>query len=249
MTLVRRIEDKLNQLQMEAKLVQILFDTLGGNFGVAVFQLSMWKTRNSGPKDFDKLIRTFPRALPGWLVTLGSTLGCRQGTLYKAPRNAERKLQDDNVWTKSDYWNLLVCQQSTPLHVGHCAYSSTFFANLFYNFYRIQSSWETCAIELGDYVTPESGTFFTHEQGRSLTEPWRSVWFPFTVNKGPKRKQVYLFTGSKSKQSRDKDKQECAQWVAARRQFGPSWRDVCPESALSKDRSLLLSISPHTTGW
>lgn len=22
----------------------------------------------------------------------------------------------------------------------------------------------------GDYVTPESGTFFTHEQGRSLTE-------------------------------------------------------------------------------
>ena len=26
--------------------------------------------------------------------------------------------------------------------------------------------WVTC---LGEYVTPESGTFFSHEQGRSLT--------------------------------------------------------------------------------
>lgn len=24
----------------------------------------------------------------------------------------------------------------------------------------------------GDYVTPESGTFFSHETGRSLTETW-----------------------------------------------------------------------------
>ncbi|CAK9049972.1 unnamed protein product, partial [Durusdinium trenchii] len=92
----RRIEDKLNQMQMEAKVVQVMFDT---------------------------------------------------GTLFKAPRNSERKVTDDNIWTKSDYWNLLVCPPSVPLPVS-------------------------------EYVTPESGTFFTHEQGRSLTDKQEGAqWF------------------------------------------------------------------------
>ncbi|CAK9111498.1 Uncharacterized protein SCF082_LOCUS51755 [Durusdinium trenchii] len=92
----RRIEDKLNAMQMEAKAVQILFDT---------------------------------------------------STLYKAPRNSDLKLADDNVWTKSEYWNSLVNSPSAPLPVS-------------------------------EYVTPESGTFFTHEQGRSLTDRQETAqWF------------------------------------------------------------------------
>lgn len=62
--------------------------------------------------------RTFPKLLPAWLVVLDTTLGSRQDTLYKAPRNAERKLPDDNVWAKSDYWNLLANTPSVPLPVS-----------------------------------------------------------------------------------------------------------------------------------
>lgn len=70
--------------------------------------------------------RTFPRVLPAWLITLDSTLGCRQGTLYKAPRNADRPLADDNVWTRCEYWNALVCGMSVPLPVSHLAFKSSF---------------------------------------------------------------------------------------------------------------------------
>lgn len=59
--------------------------------------------------------RTFPRVLPGWMVALDTTLGAKQGTLYRAPRNAERKQTDDNVWAKCDFWNNLVCAPSVPL--------------------------------------------------------------------------------------------------------------------------------------
>ena len=122
---------------MEAKLVQIMFDTssLQGNRNLArvrccchfvfiwhVFlKLSKWIWKPTKPT------RTFPRVLPAWLITLDSTLGCRQGTLYKAPRSSERKLQDDNVWTKSDYWNLLVCPPSVPLATSKPADIRCFF--------------------------------------------------------------------------------------------------------------------------
>lgn len=54
---------------------------------------------------------------------LRNTLGCRQGTLYKAPRNSDVKLQDDNVFCKSDFWNLNASKPSRPLALGELAYT------------------------------------------------------------------------------------------------------------------------------
>lgn len=63
--------------------------------------------------------------MPAWQIVLGNTLGSRQGTLYKAPRNAEVKLQDDNVFCKSDYWNLNACKASAPMPLSHQVYITT----------------------------------------------------------------------------------------------------------------------------
>ena len=108
--------------------------------------------------------RTFPSMLPAWMVVLDTTLGARQA-FYKAPRNSDRALADENTFTKNDFWNLLSCKPSQPLAVSNltilclCLY---FFVFLFV----VLLFWVTW---LGDYMTPESGTFFSHEQGRSLT--------------------------------------------------------------------------------
>lgn len=67
-------------------------------------------------------LRTMPQTMPAWHIVLANTLGSRQGTLYKAPRNAEVKLQDDNVFCKSDYWNLNACRASAPLPLSHQVY-------------------------------------------------------------------------------------------------------------------------------
>ena len=64
-------------------------------------------------------LRTFPAILPGWMVVLSSTLGCRQGTLYRAPRGAEAKLADDNVFCKNRFWTELTCQATVPLALSH----------------------------------------------------------------------------------------------------------------------------------
>lgn len=44
-----------------------------------------------------------------------STLGSKQGTLWKTPRNAERETKDSNTWTKNDFWTVVACKPSTPL--------------------------------------------------------------------------------------------------------------------------------------
>ncbi|CAK9025766.1 unnamed protein product, partial [Durusdinium trenchii] len=106
----RRIEDKLLSMGLELKNIQVCFD-----------------------------VAQFPCALPGWMVVKDSTLGARQGTLYKVPRNSDRDVKDQNLFAKSDYWNLLACRATAPLPIS-------------------------------EYQTPESGTFLSHEQGRSLTD-------------------------------------------------------------------------------
>ncbi|CAK9018364.1 unnamed protein product [Durusdinium trenchii] len=53
------------------------------------------------------------------MVCLDSTLGAKQGTLYRAPRAAELKATDDNAWARSDYWQLMTCKPSPPLSVSH----------------------------------------------------------------------------------------------------------------------------------
>lgn len=64
-------------------------------------------------------LRQFPCALPGWMVVKDSTLGARQGTLYKVPRNSDRDVKDQNLFAKSDYWNLLACRATAPLPISH----------------------------------------------------------------------------------------------------------------------------------
>lgn len=62
--------------------------------------------------------RTFPSTLTAWMVVLDTTLGARQ-TFYKAPRNSDRPLADDNVFTKNDFWNLISCKPSQPLALSN----------------------------------------------------------------------------------------------------------------------------------
>ena len=62
--------------------------------------------------------RTFPQSIPAYMVCLENTLGAKQGTLFRAPRGAEKPVADDNVFTRSDYWNLLACKPEAPLSPG-----------------------------------------------------------------------------------------------------------------------------------
>lgn len=97
--------------------------------------------------------RSFPATLPAWMIVLDTTLGARH-TFFKAPRNSERQPQDDNTFTRNDLWNLMSTKPTKPLAVSSLAFP-------------------TGLVEMrnpGDYATPESGTFFSHEQGRSLTD-------------------------------------------------------------------------------
>ncbi|CAK8999487.1 Uncharacterized protein SCF082_LOCUS6070 [Durusdinium trenchii] len=76
-----------------------------------------------------------------------------RGTLYRAPRGSDLKLQDDNVFCRNQFWNSMSCAPTAPL-------------------------------PLSEYVTPESGVFFSHEQGRSLTDKEDGAqWFssPATI--------------------------------------------------------------------
>ncbi len=63
--------------------------------------------------------RTFPMLLPAWLIMLESALGCKQGTLFKAPRGSDLPTADRNVFAKSDYWNLLATRPTSPLQVSN----------------------------------------------------------------------------------------------------------------------------------
>lgn len=69
--------------------------------------------------------RCFPCVLPGWIVALETTLGSKQGTLFKAPRNADKPKDDSNVWTKSDYWNLLANKPTVPLQTSFLSKNSS----------------------------------------------------------------------------------------------------------------------------
>ncbi|CAK9067064.1 Uncharacterized protein SCF082_LOCUS34017, partial [Durusdinium trenchii] len=40
------------------------------------------------------------------------------GTLYKVPRNSDRDVKDQNLFAKSDYWNLLACRATAPLPIS-----------------------------------------------------------------------------------------------------------------------------------
>ena len=68
--------------------------------------------------------RTFPQSIPAYMVCLESTLGAKLGTLFRAPRNSDRPAQDENAFTRSDYWNLLACKPQPPLNVSNSPGSS-----------------------------------------------------------------------------------------------------------------------------
>lgn len=109
------------------------------------------------------------------MIVLESTLGCKQGTLWKAPRNAERDVKDSNAFCKNDFWQLVACKPSVPLPPGKQPIHSKCFFSV-----RVCCSGFAfvCLFVMplamgqhkGEFVTPESGTFLSHEQGRSLTE-------------------------------------------------------------------------------
>ena len=76
---------------------------------------------------FDNPGRTFPCNLPAWMVVLETTLGCKQGTLWKAPRNAEREVKDTNTFCRNDFWNFVACKASKPLPPSTSAHLACFF--------------------------------------------------------------------------------------------------------------------------
>ena len=117
----RRIEDKFVSLQMELKNVQISFDltnthgnriapflvyTINNMFGLFTFFLISLVV---GPSK-----RTLPSNLPAWMVVMEHTLGCKQGTLWKAPRNAERDVKDSNAFCRNDFWSYASSKTSKP---------------------------------------------------------------------------------------------------------------------------------------
>lgn len=109
------------------------------------------------------------------MVVLEGTLGSKQGTLWKAPRNAEKDSKDTNCFTRNDFWQLVACKASIPLPVGDqvplvcCMLSFVLPPQLGLKFDSNQAIFHECDNK-GEYVTPESGTFLSHEHGRSLTE-------------------------------------------------------------------------------
>lgn len=120
-------------MNMELKNVYVCFDTSGhhGNRLLDSFSISFsgmcllnyvffgWVgVERSFQVGVNPYLRLFPSMLPAWMVVLGSTLGCRQGTLFKAPRNADMKLADSNVFCKNDFWNLNCCKPTVPLPVS-----------------------------------------------------------------------------------------------------------------------------------
>ena len=75
---------------------------------------------------FLPLLRTFPQSIPAFMVCMDSTLGAKQGTLFRAPRNSDRPAAHDNVWTRSDYWNLLANKPSTPMNISYSPANMTY---------------------------------------------------------------------------------------------------------------------------
>ena len=150
-TFGRRIEDKFQSMNMELKNISVCFDcsNLHGNRHLGNFSIFFWHLFDISNFHehvavcffaFCLLIsislRVFPSMLPAWMVVLASTLGCRQGTLFKAPRNAEVQLADSNVFCRNDWWLLNCCKSTVPLNtsqLGATLYRSCFllFGNVF----------------------------------------------------------------------------------------------------------------------
>lgn len=126
---MRRIEDKFLDLGMEMKTVAIPFnvDQLHGNrtFGCSssmIFEFhNVWLflvtaiMLSSANMLCQTHLRTFPQSLPAWMIVLDSALGCRQGTLWKAPRGSDRPLQDPNNFCRNDFWTYGGCKATMPL--------------------------------------------------------------------------------------------------------------------------------------
>lgn len=122
LTLLRRLEDKLCSNDMEMKTVQVTFsiDQLHGNRRFSTI------SRFHMVSLFLPLLRTFPQSIPAFMVCMDSTLGAKQGTLFRAPRNSDRPAAHDNVWTRSDYWNLLANKPSTPMNISYSPANMTY---------------------------------------------------------------------------------------------------------------------------
>lgn len=122
----RRIEDKFTSMSMELKTVHVALDHSAshGNRTCFVKLLSFNSHTKSRDVFFTKCIvasnsthpcRSMPSLLPAWVAMLENTLGCRQGTLYKAPRNSDKDLRDDNVFVKNEFWQSGTCRPTVPL--------------------------------------------------------------------------------------------------------------------------------------
>ncbi|CAE7889335.1 unnamed protein product [Symbiodinium microadriaticum] len=119
----RRIEDKFLSLEMELKSVNVLIntDTVHGNRQAYVayylVDIAILVCEAVLVAGLD-CCRTYPKLMPAWLAVHDTSLGSRQGTLYKAPRSAEKLPDDLNVFAKSALWQDAVTQPGEPLAKG-----------------------------------------------------------------------------------------------------------------------------------
>lgn len=98
----------------------VMLDFFGHTFKISIFSPKWFLCLLLLSRHFCYLLvtfglRVFPSMLPAWMVVLSSTLGCRQGTLFKAPRNADIQLADSNVFCRNDWWMLNCCKSTVPL--------------------------------------------------------------------------------------------------------------------------------------
>lgn len=125
---MRRIEDKFIDNMMECKSINIPFDlsSAHGNRTTGLLKhvhtISSFLMENryiyrARERHFETS-RSLPASLPGWMIVLDTTLGAKQGTLYKVPRSSDRPAADTNTFAKNDWWSLHRCGATLPVNPG-----------------------------------------------------------------------------------------------------------------------------------
>ena len=232
----RRIEDKFVSLQMELKNVQISFDltnthgnriapflvyTINNMFGLFTFFKFHWLSAR--PRGL-----YLPICQHGWLWW---------STRWVASRGHYGKLRE----TQKGTWRI-------PMHFAEMTFGVMLRPKLpshshqeicicFGMFPFSPKPNKICFIfpnsqdrgsdsSQGEYVTPESTTFLSHEGGRSLTEAWTFIWNKNWVL-GIGEMWWNIDFGS------SQDKEETAQWISS-----PSTLSALVESCLSRVSTL-----------
>lgn len=180
---------------------------------------------------FDHSGRTFPCNLPAWMVVLETTLGCKQGTLWKAPRNADREVKDTNSFCRNDFWNFVACKASKPLSPSTWACLACFFLCPRFLIFMCNHCWGVCVWSAKVCMWPLKAEPFSamKVEGHWPKLVGNMFFFIFFCCQKKWRTQTF----SVLYQPATKDKEETSQWLAS-----PATLKSILEASLSRVSSL-----------